>query len=370
MSIVFYILLALLLFYAGLLTWMALGFINTKSFEPDENIPAQKITIIVCARNEEKTIARCLKTIVQQDYPAGRLQIIVINDASEDRTLLQTQAALKDCGIDYRIFSNKEKKGKKKSIAFAMQFAQHPLIVTRDADTYTPSYSWLKSISDFYTQDPCDLIIGPVSIADNSGTLWAIQAIENNVLCVLNAGSAHYKKPFLCSGANLAFTKEIFEKVNGYASHENIPSGDDVLFMEDIKKIPGSKISFLKSSEAIVATYPCFSFESLLAQKIRWASKFSINPNPLNRMLAALSFLINTSWLYCLFYGFLVPEKGTLSLIFVIFKLIIDILLLFLASRFIKNRSLTWYVLPIGLIYPVYTMIVALSSILIKPRWK
>jgi cellulose synthase/poly-beta-1,6-N-acetylglucosamine synthase-like glycosyltransferase len=370
MSLLFYILLAMLAIYAGFLMWMAAGFLKTRSFESDENISAKKITIIVCARNEEKTIARCLKTIVQQNYPADKMQIMVINDASEDRTLLQAQAALKDCGIDYKIFSNKEQKGKKKSITYAMQFIQHPLIVTRDADTYTPSYSWLQSISDFHTQNPCDLIIGPVSIADNSGTLWAIQAIENNVLCVLNAGSAYYGRPFLCNGANLAFTKEIFERVKGYNSHVEIASGDDVLFMEDIKKIPGAKINFLKSTEALVATYPCFSFASLLQQKIRWASKFSINPNPLNRTLAVLSFLINSAWLFCLFYGFLVPEKGTLSLIFVIFKLIIDILLLFLASGFIKNRGLVWYVLPTGLIYPVYTMIVALSSVFIKPRWK
>jgi hypothetical protein len=140
--------------------------------------------------------------------------------------------------------------------------------------------------------------------------------------------------------------------------------------MEDIKKVQGSVITYLKSCEAIVYTYPCFSFAALLSQKVRWASKFKVNKNPINLLLAALTFIVNFSWLYCLFYGFLVPQNGGLSLIFVLLKLLIDFLLLFLASRFLKNKALVFYALPVGCIYPIYAVIVALASLFMKPKWK
>jgi hypothetical protein len=54
----------------------------------------------------------------------------------------------------------------------------------------------------------------------------------------------------------------------------------------------------------------------------------------------------------------------------VLFKLIIDFLLLFLAAQFIKNRAIAWYITPTGLIYPVYSCIVAIASVFIKPNWK
>ncbi len=370
MIIVFYSLLLLLFIYGCFLSWLASGFVKMPYFFISEDHPATAITIIICARNEEKTIARCLKTIVQQDYDLTKVQIIVINDASSDTTVLQAQAVLKNAGINFKIISNQTQKGKKESISYAMQFAEHGLIVLRDADTYTRSYSWLKSISDLYSEKRSDLIIGPVSISDNSGSLWAIQAIENNVLSVLNSGSAFYKMPFLCSGANLIFTKAIFEKVNGYQSHIKITSGDDILFLEDVKNIANVKIDFLKSMDAIVSTYPCYSFKDLVLQKIRWASKFKVNNNKLNLTLAVLSFSVNLAWLFCLFYGFLVPQNGGLSLIFVLFKLFIDFLLLFLASRFLKNKAIAWYVLPIGLIYPIYSCIIAISTVFLKPKWK
>lgn len=371
MMIVFYILFFLLLLYTLAIVWLGIGFLQTKTFEvnspPEEEIP---VSIIICARNEEKTIARCLKSILAQHYSKDKMQVILINDASSDSTVFQAEAILKNSAIAYKLISNRQQKGKKQSISFAMQFTAHELIVLRDADTYTYSDVWLKTMCCFYTEKKSDLIIGPVAISDNSGSLWAIQTIENNVLTVLNCGSAHYKKPFLCNGANLAFTRSIFEKVNGYNSHINVASGDDILFLEDVKKVPGAHIDFLKNKNAIVSTYPCFSFSSLMRQKIRWASKFKVNKNRLNLVLAILSFSINSGWLFCLFYGFLVPENGRLSLIFVLFKLFIDFLLLFLASRFIKNKALAPYVFPIGFIYPIYSCLVAVAAIFVKPKWK
>lgn len=364
------VLLSLLLLYAGVLLWLASGFMRMQHFQVSEEGKMLPLSIIICARNEEKTIARCLKTIVQQNYDLDKIQILVVNDASTDNTVRQAELVLKNSGMHYRIISNRERKGKKQSITFAMQHAIHDVIVLRDADTFTLSYNWLKCISDFKLQKNSDLIIGPVAIADNSGSLWALQAIENNVLCVLNAGSAFHKKPFLASGANLIFSRQIFEKAGGYKSHLSIPSGDDVLFLEDVKKIPGAHIDFLKSEDALVYTYPSFSFSSLIKQKIRWAAKFSVNKNKLNFFLSLLIFLINAATLFSLFYGLLLPQNATEALLFVVFKLFIDFLLLFLAAGFIKNRSLAWYVLPIAFIYPVYACIVALASLVSKPSWK
>ena len=44
------------------------------------------VSIIIAARNEEKDIASCIKSILAQDYPASLLEIIVCNDHSEDKT--------------------------------------------------------------------------------------------------------------------------------------------------------------------------------------------------------------------------------------------------------------------------------------------
>lgn len=44
------------------------------------------VTVIVPARDEADNIGRCLASLLAQDYPAGRLDIIVVNDDSRDAT--------------------------------------------------------------------------------------------------------------------------------------------------------------------------------------------------------------------------------------------------------------------------------------------
>ncbi|MBK9285930.1 MAG: glycosyltransferase [Sphingobacteriaceae bacterium] len=369
MSVEYYILFGILFLYALLLSFPILGFAKSEFVKNDSDSLNEPISIIICARNEEKNIPRCLKTILHQQYDLSKLQIILIDDASTDSTVNYAQAILKVSGINYKIIQNKKQLGKKRSILQALQLAEYELIITRDADTYTLSDEWLYTISDFYTKHKCDMIIGPVAISQNSGALWALQAIENDILNVLSCGMAKLKKPFLCSGANLIFTKTAFKKAGSYQSHLAITSGDDVLFLEDLKKT-GAKISYLKSNKAVVYTYPCPNIKSLFLQKIRWANKFSSNKNYYNNLLAFVTLLTNISVLFCILNAFLVAQNATFGLIFIGIKLVIDNLLLFLASRFLKTKGLTMYILPVALVYPVYVLLISLLSIFIKPNWK
>lgn len=369
MSLLIYIFFAVLFCYSFILLWLAYGYLRTPFFLPKEKNLQLPLTLIICARNEEKNIGFCLSSLLKQNYVLSKVQLILINDASSDHTVQRAESILKTSGINYKIISNQHQKGKKQSITYAMQFATNELIVLRDADTFTLSPKWLQGISDFYQNTRSDLIIAPVAIANNKGSFWALQAIENNVLAVVASGSAFYNQAFLCNGANLIFTKKIFEKTNGYASHINIASGDDIFFLEDVKKIEGSKIAYLKSKEALVYTYPTFSFEDLLLQKTRWASKFKLNKNKLNLALSFFSFTVNLAWLFCFVYAQF-PLYRSLCLLFVFFKLFIDILLLFLASGFIKNKNVLWFSIPVGFIYPVYACIIGIASLFVKPRWK
>src|SRR5215472_8860141 len=43
-------------------------------------------TVIVPCRNEERNIARCLDSILANDYPKDRLEILVLDGMSEDKT--------------------------------------------------------------------------------------------------------------------------------------------------------------------------------------------------------------------------------------------------------------------------------------------
>jgi len=44
------------------------------------------VSIIIPCRNEEKFISKCLDSILNQDYPKEKLEVLVIDGMSEDET--------------------------------------------------------------------------------------------------------------------------------------------------------------------------------------------------------------------------------------------------------------------------------------------
>ena len=44
------------------------------------------VSIIVPCRNEEKFIKKCIDSIIQQDYPQNKMEILVIDGISKDKT--------------------------------------------------------------------------------------------------------------------------------------------------------------------------------------------------------------------------------------------------------------------------------------------
>lgn len=45
-----------------------------------------KVSVVVCTKNEEQNIGRCLESLLGQDYPKGDLEVIVVDNGSTDKT--------------------------------------------------------------------------------------------------------------------------------------------------------------------------------------------------------------------------------------------------------------------------------------------
>lgn len=358
----------LLFVYTAVLCWLSWGFFRS-GFRLPTSLPASvPVSIIVCARNEEVHIGPCIRSIVSQQYPSDLVELIIVNDASTDRTLAIAESELQHAKCAYRIINNPVKKGKKQSITSALKLALHPLIVLRDADTYTKSSKWLKRICDMNQATGADLIIGPVEVVHRGGLLSALQVLEVAVLNLMSCGSARYGVPFLSSAANLSFTKNIYDRVGGYARHAHIDSGDDIFFLEDVKKVSNNGIVYLKSVDAIVYTYPEHGLRATLVQRIRWASKIRQNRNPMNFLIAFLVALVNLSFIGAI--ALLFSPQMNFAAAFIALKLFCDMVVLSVALSFTRERTLIWYGFPLTILYPLYMLPVTIGAFFLKPAWK
>jgi cellulose synthase/poly-beta-1,6-N-acetylglucosamine synthase-like glycosyltransferase len=95
MTFVFYSFILLLIVYFIFLIYFSIGFVKTETYFLVKDFDDEFLTIIICARNEEKYIAHCLNSIIKQDYDPKKINLILINDASTDNTVKHAEFILK-----------------------------------------------------------------------------------------------------------------------------------------------------------------------------------------------------------------------------------------------------------------------------------
>ncbi len=146
----------LLIPYAVLILYYRKSWISIKDFIPKEKMNEKElpyVSIIIAARNEEKNIGKCIKSLVSQTYPQNKFEVIITDDHSTDQTVPIIKSFSED---NIRVISladftgnNKINSYKKKSIETALKFAKGELIVTTDADCIAPQ-KWLETLVSFY----------------------------------------------------------------------------------------------------------------------------------------------------------------------------------------------------------------------------
>jgi chlorobactene glucosyltransferase len=94
------------------------------------------LSVLIPARNEEKNIAACVESLCAQDYP-GRLEILVLDDGSEDRTG-EIVAAIAQQDSRVRVIRGGELlpgwKGKPNALRQLKEVATGELLLLTDAD--------------------------------------------------------------------------------------------------------------------------------------------------------------------------------------------------------------------------------------------
>ncbi len=328
------------------------------------------ISIIISARNEEKTIETCLRNIINQHFDNSNFELILIDDCSDDLTYEKALSVLQTSSIHYEVIRQSHHKGKKQNLAQAIDRAKGSIIVTSDADVTHRHPNWLSTLAAYFETYSPNALIMPVDFETDRSLLTQFQIIENAALIGIAAGYTGLQKPFMCSGANFAFKKKAYESVNGYQSHLHISSGDDVLLLEDIKKLNPGLVHYYLSRQLIVKTKAQKNSKDFINQRIRWGYKAKYNPNGLNLFVGFITLLANLVFLVWL-VAFVknAPILPYLS-IFVIAKLVFDFLLLFLAADFLRRLKYMWLVIPFECIYWVYACVIGIASLFIKPYWK
>ena len=131
------------------------------------------ITVLIAAFNEEEVIAQKIENILLSDYPKDKMQIIVSDDGSIDRTKEIAQSYL-DQGVE--VISDSNRRGKISAISDAMKIARGEIIVFSDANNiYYPDA--IRALTIPFSDQKVGAVVGAKLVSGEEKALGLSEGI-------------------------------------------------------------------------------------------------------------------------------------------------------------------------------------------------
>jgi cellulose synthase/poly-beta-1,6-N-acetylglucosamine synthase-like glycosyltransferase len=368
MQIFSIITLTLLVLYIIRISHYLAGWRQITEFKPNNSLHEILISIIIPFRNEEKNIKGLLKDLANQTYPEGLFEVIFVNDHSEDLT---TQIIKPFCSNhkNFRLIQLQENfYGKKEALETGIRDATGELIVTTDADCRAGN-KWISTIAAYYVEyNKPEMIIGLVDMKSGSTLYSKFQQLEFLSLIGSGAGAVGISQPIFCSGANLIYKKEVFDKYKDPLIKKHV-SGDDTLFMLKLKSEARHEIKLLKSKEAIVYTQPQITIGKFVQQRIRWTSKAKFYKDYNIIYSSVIVLTLNVSILISMILIF-TNKYYSLYPVLIFGKTLIDFIFMNSVLKFFNKKRLLKFLILFQVFYPLYISIIGILGNFAGYRWK
>ncbi len=202
---------------------------------------ATSCTVVVCCHNESRHIERLhvgvSKAVSRAEENGHQVDVLAVNHGSTDDTLSKLQRVSK-CDPAWSVVDlERTLPSKKEALEFGVNKAKGDVLLLTDADCIPLSQDWVLDM--IHGAAECwDVQAGlslPIPTPSGEPTTWLkrFQRLEARRIAQRTVGAIDAGSPYMAFGRNLAFTREIWERVGGFEKHQNVPSGDDDLWLQE-----------------------------------------------------------------------------------------------------------------------------------------
>ncbi len=203
------------------------------------------VSVIIPTRNGWKFLGPCLESLRQTDWPADRLEVIVINNGSDEPETLEGLRQQESTGFlrvehDPRPFNYAQLNNT------AVRVSRGSLLVFLNNDTEVRDPSWLKQMAALALLPDAGAIGAKLLYDDGTvqhgGVILGVQGAAGHAHVNLGANEGGYmglanvtREMAAVTGACLAMTREAFEEVGGFDEELRVAFNDIVLCLDTLR---------------------------------------------------------------------------------------------------------------------------------------
>ena len=320
--------LSILFLLAVILIWFMIGyqlvltlagfFHYQKSRKEQQTVDAMtfdypSVSILIPAHNEDIVIADTIEAMLALEYPEDKLEVIVINDGSTDRTreIIESYAARDRRVVLYDVPKGEGGKGKSRALNLGVKIATSEFIAIYDADN-TPAPSALRYlVAQLLLHPELGAVLGKFRTVNKKRNLLTrfINIETLSFQSILQAGRWQLLNIATLPGTNFVIRAGVIRDMNGW-DEDAITEDSELsirMYMHNwkIKFIPYS-VTFEQEPE---------TWKVWLKQRTRWvrgnnyvSKKFFRQRRQLKSRKLRLEILYSLSLYYVFFFAILVSD--------------------------------------------------------------
>jgi glycosyltransferase involved in cell wall biosynthesis len=326
------------------------------------------VSVVICARDEAENLVTNLPGSLVQAYKTTH-EVIVVNDNSYDESKYVLEELKKQFRQLQVVELTQEAKmipGKKFPLSIGIKTAKYEIVLLTDADCVPASENWIENMQAAY-DDATEIVLGYGAYHKTKGLLNKLVRWETFHSALQYFSYSLAGIPYMGVGRNLSYKKAVFFRHKGFASHNNIPGGDDDLFINKAATRHNTRINTDK--ESFTLSKAAATWKQWRAQKRRHytTSKYY---KGLHKFLLG-SYSLSHFLFYPLFAAAILFSDWRLALIVFGLRLVIMTVIYSKAMKKLNEHDLFPFFLFFDLWMFFYYLIFAGSLVKKpKPTWK
>ncbi|RPH99278.1 MAG: glycosyltransferase [Calditrichaeota bacterium] len=323
------------------------------------------VSVVIAVKNEAHRIQNCLKALNQQEYPAEKMQIILVDDHSTDDTLQVVRNMNMRCAVKLLTHStlSKYQSSKKAALELALHDASGDIVLLTDADGRPPR-TWVRRMVLSFS-DSMGLVAGFSPQCAEKPWMNDLLLVDSIAAAVTAAGLIGLKRGITCSGRNLAYLRQAFFDVGGFSSLPDSLSGDDDFILQRFVHQSRWQVNYVLNREAVVPAAGPTNLIAFLRQKRRHISAGRYYPTSVKLGYAVYHLLNLAIWSSIVMIHF----EQYLFLAFIGIKFLVDALLMLRFAKLVNVRLKWIFCIIWEPVFLFYNLFAALCWFR-RPVWK
>jgi cellulose synthase/poly-beta-1,6-N-acetylglucosamine synthase-like glycosyltransferase len=219
------------------------------------------VSIVVPTYNEEDTIVHKLKNLMEQDYPLHKVEVIVIDSASDDATVELLERFIKDIkGLKLKLIRESERKGKASALNNVLKHCAGEVVIITDVDVIWEKDTLKKIVLNFSNPNVGAVTGRQILLNADQSLATKVEKTYRSIFEVLRLGESSLDSTPIFNGPLMAFRLALLEPIS-----EDCIADDSQLAVKIRKK------GFKSVYDPCAVFYECAppSFKSRFIQKVR-----------------------------------------------------------------------------------------------------